>query len=187
MNTPVRALIALIAVWLPAHNAAAAGFTTEQYTSLDGTVGTTISGLKDDGANMDALLKALGDAYNRSTYGKEPASQNARENLVAQSNKLKQLIVQVNGVVDSLRPHDSIPAVMVYVLSREQTVSFEVYKWCRSVIELTDLANASVRHYDAEGAQLATLMMHEGEAQQDTISTEIQIIADKVLEIPSMP
>lgn len=187
MNTGAIAVLLALSVLALGRQAAASSFTPEQLKTLDGMVSTAISGLRDDAANMDALLKALGDAYDHSGYGKDPNSRAVREHFVTEAGKIKDLIRQVDQAVAALRARENIPPVMVYLLSREQAASFEVYKWCRSVIELTDLANASVGRIDAAGSELSTLMIREGEAQQDTISTAIQTIADKVLEIPGQP
>ena len=107
--------------------------------------------------------------------------------MAAEAGRIKEAIAQLNREVVELRGRDNVPAVMLYVLSREQAVSFIPYRWCRSITEITDLANASVRRTDPQGEQISTLLMHEGEAQQDTIATALQSIANTLPEVRVTP
>ena len=74
MTIDLRVLILLVGLLLSWQTRAAAGFSAEQHQTFDGVVGTTLTGLNEDLVNIDALLKAQGDAFEHSSYGRNPGS-----------------------------------------------------------------------------------------------------------------
>ena len=160
---------------------ATAGFSDEQYQQFDHLVDSVRTGLKEDAGNIDALLQALGDAYDHSGYSRDAGSRDVYQRLSGEGGRLKGEIAKLDDEVAGQRLRDRDPAVMLWLLSREQAVSFRLYKWSRSVTEITDLANASAHRRDPAGGRLSTLLMQEGEAQQDTLGTAIQVLAVRVL------
>ena len=153
--------------------AGAAGFNDEQHQALDETVGSVLAGFRQDRGHLNSMLEGLTGAYAASGYVKDAGSRDVLARLRAEADRLDNEVVKLDATVALHRTDDRNPAAMLYLLAREQSLSFAIYRWVRSVTEIADLANASARRNDALFAGLSTGMIQTGEAEQDTLSTAI--------------
>jgi hypothetical protein len=145
-------------------------------------IGSVLSGLTEDPKHIDSMLEAVKAAYVGSPFGKDEPAQIVRQKLITESEKVKKAISSLRGEVAERRPHDRDPTVMLLLLSKEQTVSFVLYKWCRSAAELADAANLVAGKEDRAAEELFTGMSQVHEGVQDAVGTAIQVIAERVLD-----
>jgi hypothetical protein len=175
MKARLFTLLLLAAPLLIVHPAAA-GFSNEQHKEFDCVLQSAMDGLKQDVGNMDSMLKALGEAYARSAYGKDAASENMRQQLGAEAAQLKGEITRLESDIARHRAFNRDPAVMIFLL----------YKWVRGVTEMADLANASAGKNDSAANELFAGMIRFYESQQDTLGTAIQVIASHFIDAPKL-
>ena len=169
-----RVLVLLCGLLLFSGRVGAAGFTDDQHALLDHIVESVLADDRQKMDQFDTMLENVASAYSGSVYGKDPGSLQILKQLREQATTLKAEITKVGALVLAHRVEDANPAVMLLLLSREQTLGFHLYKWIRTTAELTDLANASSKHNDPLIAKFTTEMIETAEAGQETLSTAIQ-------------
>ena len=154
----------------------------EQYRSLDEVLSSTLSALQGDAdKSLDLVMDAVAEAYGGSSYSNNPAAEGVRRRLSDECSGLKTIIAGLGREIKAARSGARDPAVMIVLLSKEQAVSFQVYRLVRSAAEMADLAHATSRRDNATSGEFLTKLMQNHEIYQDTISLAIQGTASTLM------
>lgn len=169
-------------VFATALRASGAGFNDEQHKIFDDILGGSLTLLKQDAEqHLNTMQEALREAHAGGRYSRDEAALAIRRQVSADAEKLKASIAKLAEEVTQRRSSARHPAVMVVLLSKEQTVSFEAYRWFRTVTEMVDLANASISREDPAAGKLFAAAIRTHETLQDTVGFSIQSIVTKFL------
>jgi hypothetical protein len=154
------------------------GFNDEQFQALNGLLGSNAASLQEDAdKRLDLVLQALGEAYQGSSYHDNKAAESVRTKITQEAAALKTAIAALQKEVAANHDRANNPAVMLLLLSKEQSINFKIYRWIRTAVEFNDLAHASSGSHDDLTGEFLGKMINNHETVDDVLGSSMQAIA----------
>ena len=129
--------------------------------------------------NIDTVQAGLAQACAASVYARNNDASAARDRFAAGANELRVKVGALRQEIASRKTDARQSGVMIALLAREQAVAFDLYRWHRSVAELTDLAFASSGHSDEKLGNLHAGIFRVHENTQKALSDTIRELGTK--------
>ena len=169
-------------VFLLTHATGAAEFNDQQFQAVNTILRLNAGELQQQAdSGLDFALGLLGRAFEQSAYGRSAPAENARKQLAEDAAALKTRIRALQARIPATGTGMHNPASAVMLLAEEQHVAFQLYRWFRTLVEMTDMANASAHREEAGTGEYFRKTMANFEDMEDLLSDTISRVAGKVL------
>jgi hypothetical protein len=157
--------------------AVAADLNDEDAKTFNGLLATNAALLQDAGKQIDLIQIFVTKSYENGVYGRTKETLQVKQSQEDEGRKLKESIASLIKEVQTAQPDVRDSAKMILLLSKEQTMSFLIYRWAWHEISLADLANAYSGKRDEEAGKFFAEFEKEHENVQDLTASIIQAIA----------
>jgi hypothetical protein len=181
-RTLLPQFLTILSVCLFASATWAAEFNDDQLQVVNNMININADELqKSADHGLDFALGILGRAFEQSDYARSAQGEETRKQLTENAAALKTRIHTLRTRITAAGATTRNPATAIILLTEEERVAFQIYRWFRTLVEMTDMANASVHREEPGVGAYFRKTMQNFEDMEDALTDCITRVAGKVL------